>query len=620
MQSLLDVDAAIAELQKDIPEPPSLNFSEVKCGYRMGWSFALSLISHQIAVVALLFLSILSPVLSRHFSSPRLRPIRIDDGARLVYLPIHGGGSEGLGEAQASPVQNWTGGAARSKRGVIQRAPQPIVSNPPAASNSNQTLLQPQLPNPTVLPTFVPLPNLVQSAENKLSVPRDVIIVKPETRSHPVAAIEPPNLKLPAPASAFALPSAEPELPVHKVLKVTSGTTIKPAAAPSLEAPKLTLKPETDVPSLATAAPMPRLGKVEQSSVPPQVDGANLPVRGSDQHSLLALSPVPAAPDVRYKLPLGESRGSFAVSPDPVVAKPDTASDGLAEGGSVGTGKDAAAPDTAGEKTGASGATSRLTANASSGGNGSKGMLGSGGTDPGSGLGSRSGVGVGEGSGASLASGAGAGTGLGRGTFPGITIQRGQSGTGSLHASLAAAGNLHASLAPAGSLHASLAPQTAPYGMTVVSTAHAGGGLPDLGIFSNEKVYTIYLDMRTRASDPPRSWTLQYAPIRSASTNAASPSGSYPSSATLTPPYAITKENPQFPAEVMQKHAQKLMIVSAIMTAEGQLAEMLVVQTPDDAFTGPLLEALNKCRFKPAEIDGRPVALKILLGIPLSLP
>src|SRR6516165_600227 len=190
MQSLLDVDAAIAELQKDYPEPPSLNFSEVKCGYRMGWSFALSLISHEIAVVALLFLSILSPVLGwQVFSSPRLRPIRIDDGAKLVYLPTHGGGSEGLGEAQASVAQNWTGGAARSKRGLIQRAPQPIVSDPPAASNSNQTLLQPQLPNPTVLPTFVPLPNLVQSAENKLSVPRDVIIVKPETRSQPVAAI-----------------------------------------------------------------------------------------------------------------------------------------------------------------------------------------------------------------------------------------------------------------------------------------------------------------------------------------------------------------------------------------------------------------------------------------------
>src|SRR5215472_575887 len=101
MQSLLDVDAAIAELQKDTPEPPSVNFSEVKCGYRMGWSLALSLISHEIAVAAILFLSILSPVLSRQvFSSPRLRPIRLDDGARLVYLPTHGGGSEGLGGVQ----------------------------------------------------------------------------------------------------------------------------------------------------------------------------------------------------------------------------------------------------------------------------------------------------------------------------------------------------------------------------------------------------------------------------------------------------------------------------------------------------------------------------------------
>ena len=58
-------------------------------------------------------------------------------------------------------------------------------------------------------------------------------------------------------------------------------------------------------------------------------------------------------------------------------------------------------------------------------------------------------------------------------------------------------------------------PQTA-YGMTISSTAESGGGLPDLGIFANEKVYTVFLDMRETNSDRTPSWTLQYSRLRSA--------------------------------------------------------------------------------------------------------
>jgi len=47
-------------------------------------------------------------------------------------------------------------------------------------------------------------------------------------------------------------------------------------------------------------------------------------------------------------------------------------------------------------------------------------------------------------------------------------------------------------------------PQTA-YGMTISSTADSGGGLPDVGAFAHEKVYTVYLDMReTPPSTLPR--------------------------------------------------------------------------------------------------------------------
>ena len=56
--------------------------------------------------------------------------------------------------------------------------------------------------------------------------------------------------------------------------------------------------------------------------------------------------------------------------------------------------------------------------------------------------------------------------------------------------------------------------------MTIVSTAASGGGLPDLGVFEREKVYTVYLDMKANDEDPAASWILQYAvlqPLRDAS-------------------------------------------------------------------------------------------------------
>ena len=34
--------------------------------------------------------------------------------------------------------------------------------------------------------------------------------------------------------------------------------------------------------------------------------------------------------------------------------------------------------------------------------------------------------------------------------------------------------------------------QSFAYGMTVTSTADSGGGLPDLGVFAHEKVYTVF--------------------------------------------------------------------------------------------------------------------------------
>ena len=147
--------------------------------------------------------------------------------------------------------------------------------------------------------------------------------------------------------------------------------------------------------------------------------------------------------------------------------------------------------------------------------------------------------------------------------------------------------------------------------MTVVSTASSGGGLPDLGVFASEKVYSVYLDMRTSTSDQIPSWTLQYAPLRTAE------EASSRKLETVTPPYLMVKEIPKLPVELARKYQRRMIIVYAIMDTQGKLDRILVMQSPAAQITDLILEALNKWVFRPAELNGQPVSIKLLLGVPV---
>jgi hypothetical protein len=43
-----------------------------------------------------------------------------------------------------------------------------------------------------------------------------------------------------------------------------------------------------------------------------------------------------------------------------------------------------------------------------------------------------------------------------------------------------------------------------------------------------------------------------------------------------------------------------------------------VKRTPDPRLSDPIAQALQKWTFHPAQVNNQPVAVKILLGIPLS--
>jgi hypothetical protein len=518
-------------------------------------------------LVVIIFSSHLAFVRSVEAVPPRLETA--EPIGKVLYLPTLGGGSEGAGKqggGSGRAPDLSRGVRARSRRGFAYPGPQPIVSDPPRATLGIQTILQPALINPPLLRQFIPLPNIAQPTE--------------------VAVAQPPK-------------------PVIKVL--AGELALRHPAEEPIRAPKITLPiaAASQAPALDASEPIvPRLLPAKPP-VPGPAQISEVPVDRRGQTGLLVLNAVPPPPDIPRNIPRAEARSLFAVAPEEVtvIADPGAGSKGgglpsMAAG--TGTPADVASGDALADA--AAGGSSK---NSSGSGSGNGGRYGSGkgsglnpaGEGTGSSRGTTAGGGTGSGAGTTLGSGKGAGSAAGTGGFPGITISGGRYGNGD-------AAGLHASLTP----HR----QTS-YAMTITSTASSGGGLPDFGVFQNEKIYTVYLDMRANDEDRTPSWTLQYALLQPQAGDAADRIRGIP-----TPPYAMLKQVPNFSAEVASKCAHRLIVASAILNVTGQLEQVSIKQAPDSQVIGPLVEALTNWTFQPAQVDGKPAALKILLGIRLA--
>jgi len=547
---------------------PSLTLREVGYGYRPGRSLGLSILAHQLAFLAVLFFGRYVYLQPTIVVKPQLDLTR---STSVLVLPTLGGGSEGSGQtggATGSAGALSSGVRARSRRGFAYPGPQPVVSNPPRSTPGIQTILQPSLENLPRLRRYLPLPNIVQ----------------------------------PPPAAADA-GHAQP------VMVVKSGklSLRRPAETP-IATPKITLPvaPNSNLAELVESKP-----QLPKRSVPDPIAASEISGVGNNQKALLVLNAVPPPPDVTGKIPWGEARAQFAVSPAEatIIAEPAA---GTKAGGlpsmAAGSGGRADLPsgDTVAEI--AAGGNGTKNGQAASGtgsgaryGSGQGSGLSSESGAGGNGRGASSGPGLGAGSATARGSGTGAGSAPGGGGFPGMTIQGGRYGNGNT--------------ASVASKVDSRRPTS--YKMNIVSTASSGGGLPDFGVFQNEKVYTVYLDMRANDEDPAPTWTMQYAVLQPAATGDGGGSAGR-IRGTPTPPYATLKEIPEFTPEVQRKCGRCLIVASAIIDATGKVDQVSVKQSPGSSFVGPLMEALKHWIFEPAQIDGQPVALKILLGIRLA--
>src|SRR5438874_8104488 len=424
-----EVRIDIARILEDRrPIPFRFSFEEVKPGHRPGWPLAYSFILHELAIFAIVLLSVAA---SRFHPIKDAESLKLNPTDHVIYLPVLGGGSE-VNENEAGlsgEVKPKSAPApARASKGFSYPGPQPILSEPSRPDNTQQTLLQPRLKLPPVLRDFVPLPNIVQMA-NSAPAPLDIRKNK-SSITHASKLIEPPTLKLPA--AKLRVTPIQPDLP-----------EFHPVEIDSREAPKLAMPvnaPEEPAPLKVQKEQVAK--KAEKAVQPPKAEQvASAANRGKDLQTLIALSPTPAPIGPPPQVPAAEARARFGVSPAANAASAQAAPGSKQRGATtgpaaIGSQADAAAGNKVDEIVIGAGNGSGGTAPAGEGGTGTglgtETGSGKGGTGTDAGHGAGAGTGVGAGSGATAGSGTGSGNGRGSGGFAGITIQGGSGhyGTG----------------------------------------------------------------------------------------------------------------------------------------------------------------------------------------------
>ena len=106
------------------------SFEEVKPGHRPGWPLAYSFILHELAIFAIVLLSV---VASRFYHIPEAESLKLNPTDHVIYLPVLGGGSEGNGHegGLSGEVKPKSAPApARASKGFTYPGPQPILSEP----------------------------------------------------------------------------------------------------------------------------------------------------------------------------------------------------------------------------------------------------------------------------------------------------------------------------------------------------------------------------------------------------------------------------------------------------------------------------------------------------------
>jgi TonB family protein len=153
--------------------------------------------------------------------------------------------------------------------------------------------------------------------------------------------------------------------------------------------------------------------------------------------------------------------------------------------------------------------------------------------------------------------------------------------------------------------------------MVVTAGPAGGGGLQVYGVLKGGKIYTIYLPM------PGKNWILQYC----AHDSPAASQVQQPRSVEIRldpgilPPSAL--EQFDFHRPPMSKSAadaKGMIILQGVIREDGSVGELRVLQGLLETVDQAALAAFSRWKFVPARRSNKPIAVEVLVGIPVILP
>jgi len=82
----------------------------------------------------------------------------------------------------------------------------------------------------------------------------------------------------------------------------------------------------------------------------------------------------------------------------------------------------------------------------------------------------------------------------------------------------------------------------------------------------------------------------------------------------VTPPFPSYKETPRLFDELSQRYDGREVVVYAIINSEGRFEQLAVKESTSVVLNSPILYALRRWAFRPAQVGGKPVVLKCCPG------
>ena len=131
---------------------------------------------------------------------------------------------------------------------------------------------------------------------------------------------------------------------------------------------------------------------------------------------------------------------------------------------------------------------------------------------------------------------------------------------------------------------------------------------------SARRVYTVYVNMPNLASQT-GSWVLRFAELGPESETA--PGGAADEG--VEAPVALAKVDPRYPAAARRARLEGAVVLYGIITKEGQVTEVAVVNGIDEQLDSSAVEAFRRWRFDPGRKNGTPIPLEVVVEIPFRL-